>query len=211
MQHHRVLALAPHTDDVELGCGAAVARLVEEGSEVFVAAFSIAEDSVPPGAPRDTLRNEFLRAVPQLGVPADHLFIYEFPVRRLSSYRQEVLETLVLLRRQIEPDLVLLPSAHDVHQDHRVIHAEGGRAFKGGSIFGYELPWNHLRFAAQAFVVIEPRHLDRKWAALQEYHSQFQLERAYFSREFFEGLARVRGTQIKAPLAEAFEVVRLRL
>lgn len=51
----RLLVLAPHTDDAELGCGATIARALEEGLTVHVAAFSIAEDSLPPDLPRDTL------------------------------------------------------------------------------------------------------------------------------------------------------------
>ena len=36
----KVLVLAPHTDDGELGCGGTVARLLEEGCEVHFAVFS---------------------------------------------------------------------------------------------------------------------------------------------------------------------------
>src|SRR5581483_12142688 len=42
----RVLVLAPHTDDGEFGCGATMARLVEEGAEVRYVAFSIATRSL---------------------------------------------------------------------------------------------------------------------------------------------------------------------
>ena len=149
--------------------------------------------------------------MPLLGVPKDHLFVYGYPVRRLSYHRQEVLEDLVKLRREVNPDLVLMPSPNDVHQDHQVTHAEGVRAFKDLSILAYELPWNHIHFAAQAFVIVEPRHLDRKWEALQQYQSQLQLARPYFSRDFIESWARVRGVQVRAPLAEAFEVLRMRI
>ena len=78
-------------------------------------------------------------------------------------------------------------------------------------MLGYELPWNHISFDAQAFVTLEERHLDAKWAALQAYTSQFELARPYFSRSFIEGLARVRGTQVKVEIAEAFEVMRIKL
>ena len=44
-----VLILAPHTDDGELGCGGTIAKLIEEGSEVYYAAFSVCETSVPEG------------------------------------------------------------------------------------------------------------------------------------------------------------------
>ena len=51
----KVLVLAPHTDDGELGCGGTVARLLEEGCEVHFAVFSTCAESVPAGFPADEL------------------------------------------------------------------------------------------------------------------------------------------------------------
>ncbi|MEI6647015.1 MAG: PIG-L deacetylase family protein [bacterium] len=210
MEAKTVLVLAPHTDDAELGCGGTIARFVEEGRKVFVAAFSTAEESLPKGMPPDTLKREFFEAMPMLGVPTEQLIVFDFPVRRLSYHRQEVLENIVMLRRTIKPELVLIPSGNDLHQDHQTVYNEGLRAFKDMSIMGYELPWNHIHFSAQVFFVLQLQHLERKWAALQCYHSQMVLDRLYLKREFIEGIARVRGVQVKAEWAEAFEVLRLK-
>jgi N-acetylglucosamine malate deacetylase 1 len=206
----RVLVLAPHTDDAELGCGGTIARLLRDGVDVFVAAFSTAEESLPPGAAPCRLQDEFLAAMQTLGIPRDRTLVFGYPVRRLSYYRQELLEDLVKLRSEINPTMVFLPSASDLHQDHQVLNAEGLRCFKDMTIWGYELPWNNIGFPAQAFVTLERCDLQAKWDALQAYTSQFELGRPYFSWEFIEGLARVRGVQIKNPYAEAFEVMRLK-
>lgn len=211
MTFQRVLVLSPHTDDAELGCGGTIARMVEDRYDVHVAVFSTAEESLPPGSEPGTLKREFLEAMPILGVPTSNLVVFDYPVRRLSYFRQEVLEELVRLRRSLDPDLVLLPSGSDVHQDHQVLYAEGMRAFRDASILGYELPWNHVTFSAQAFAVLEHRHLERKWEALQAYRSQLELHRPYFSKEFIMSLARVRGVQVRAQFAEAYEVVRIRV
>lgn len=209
MRFGTVLVLAPHTDDAELGCGGLIARLIEEGSKVFVATFSPAEESVPEGEPRDLLKHEFYRAMSILEVPEDNLFLYQYPVRRFSYFRQDVLEDLVKLRKTVKPDLVLLPSGHDLHQDHQVLSQEGLRACKDASVWGYELPWNNLTFNAQAFVSLEARFVRRKWEALQAYQSQITLGRPYFTEDFITGLAKLRGTQIKTAWAEAFEVLRV--
>lgn len=211
MKPETVLVLAPHTDDAELGCGASIARFTEEGSVVFVAVFSSAEESLPVGSPRDLLKQEFYRAMPLLGVKKSNTAVYGYQVRRLSYFRQEVLEEMIKLKKQIHPGMVLLPSGQDVHQDHQVIHMEGLRAFKDTTILGYELPWNHVTFSSQAFIVVKEHHLDKKCQALNEYKSQLELERAYFTRDFLLGLARVRGTQIKETYAEAFDVVRIKI
>lgn len=36
----RILALSPHMDDTEFGCGATLRRLAAEGNEIFQVAFS---------------------------------------------------------------------------------------------------------------------------------------------------------------------------
>lgn len=205
-----VLILAPHTDDAELGCGGSIAKFVEEGKTVFVAVFSTAEDSLPVGMPSDTLKREFCNAMPILGVPPSNLIIYDFQVRRLSYHRQEVLDEMVALKSRLKPELVLLPSGNDLHQDHQVVYAEGLRAFKEISLMGYELPWNHINFSAQAFITLEKKHVNMKWEALQCYTSQLTLDRLYLKRDFIEGIAKVRGVQIKSEWAEAFEVFRFK-
>ena len=106
---------------------------------------------------------------------------------------------------------MLIPSGSDLHQDHQVVHNEGLRAFKQVSIWGYELPWNHISFDTQAFIPLQQRHIDMKWKMMQAYDSQFEKQRAYFTKEFVEGLARVRGVQVSEDFAEAFEVKRLKL
>src|SRR6185295_2051986 len=64
----RALVLAPHTDDGELGCGGAMARLVEDGCGVRYVAFSIATRSLPPGFEPDTLAREVREATAELGI-----------------------------------------------------------------------------------------------------------------------------------------------
>ena len=209
-QPRRLLVLAPHTDDAELGCGGSICRLLEEGVEVYVAAFSTAETSLAPNVPKDALKNEFFKAMALLGIEKNALFVHDYPVRLLSDHRQEVLENLVALKRDLSPDVVFAPSSSDLHQDHQVLFAEAARAFKQITLWGYELPWNHVTFAAQAFVALTAVHVERKWQALQVYQTQLELRRPYFTRSFVEALARVRGTQVGTEFAEAFDVMRIR-
>src|SRR5260370_41365619 len=150
----RVLVLAPHTDDAELGCGGTIARLLREGEDVFVAAFSTAEESLPPGAVPTRLRDEVLAAMQMLGIPLEKTFVFGYPVRRLSYYRQELLEELVKLRRQVNPSMVFIPSSSDLHQDHQVLNIEGLRCFKDMTVSGSELRWVNIGFPSQAFVTL---------------------------------------------------------
>jgi len=208
MNARRILILAPHTDDAELGCGGTIARAVDESHEVFVAAYSIAEESLPDGVPETQLLKEFETSMARLGVREDRTFVQRFRVRRFSEHRQEILDDLVRLRSSIKPDLIFAPSTYDVHQDHMVVSAEAIRAFKHSTIWGYELPWNHLESHLSGFVTLSKAHIGTKWAALEAYATQTELGRRYFTREVIFSLATVRGVQIGAEYAEAFEVIR---
>lgn len=201
-----VYVLAPHTDDGELGAGATIAKLIEEGANVYYFAFSTAETSVPEGFPKNILKTEVMNATEKLGIPKKNVIIYNYEVRKLNYARQEILENLIEHRRELKPDLVLMPSLHDIHQDHSTIAQEGLRAFKNSTILGYELIWNNLTFNTTSFVQLEEKYIQAKCDALKEYQSQGS--RDYMSEEFVFALAKTRGVQIGTKYAESFEVIR---
>ena len=201
-----VFVLAPHTDDGELGAGGTIAKLIEAGANVFYLAFSTAEASVPDGFAKDILKTEVIDATTILGIPKANVRIFNYEVRRLNYSRQEILEDLISMRKEIMPDLVLIPSLHDIHQDHSTVSQEGLRAFKNTTILGYELLWNNLTFDTTSFVALEKRHVDLKVRALAAYRSQFG--RNYMSEDFILSLAKIRGVQSSLSYAESFEVVR---
>ena len=205
--HKRILVLAAHTDDGELGCGGSIARYCREGSEVFYAAFSTCSQSLPGNLPVDTLDGECKTATDMLGIKKDNLFILDFEVRKFPAVRQEILERLIVLKKQLDPDLVFVPSVFDMHQDHGVIHAEGLRAFKNVAILGYELPWNHTRFDSNYFIKLTPEDIRKKVKAINAYRSQSH--RNYMQEEIILSLARVRGVQVNSEFAEAFELYRM--
>ncbi len=207
----RLLLLSPHTDDVELGAGGTVVKFLQEGHEIYWAVFSTAEKSLPANAKPGTLKKEFMRVVTSLQNEFGniHSQIFDYEVRRLNFYRQDVLDDLISIRKEFKPDLVIGPSLNDFHQDHTTVAYEMVRAFKNTSkIISYELPWNHITFETRLFVRLKKEHVDRKWALLKNYATQFIKKRSYFSEEYIYGLAKVRGTQCNATYAEAFEVVR---
>ncbi len=208
MRHgpERILVLAPHTDDGEFGCGGSIAKFIAEGREVFYVAFSTAEKSVPEGLPKNILETEVKEATKRIGIPSSNLIIYKYEVRKLNYIRQEILEELVKIKKDIKPDLVFMPSGNDLHQDHTTVSVEGKRAFKQVSILGYELPWNNITFHTQVFVKLTKSHVQKKMHAIQAYSSQ--KHRDYASEDFIWSWARTRGVQIGCQYAETFEVSR---
>ncbi len=205
-RNHSVLILAPHTDDGELGCGGTISRFCKEGRNVYYAAFSTASESIPPPFPPDILKSEVKAATEVLGIPQNHLFLFDYQVRELGYHRQEILEDMIKLKEKLHPQIVFIPCMNDIHQDHLTIHLEGIRAFKECTVLGYELPWNNITFHTRHFVNLEEEHVEKKYKALQCYHSQN--DRHYVNQDFIYSLARTRGVQIGTKYAEAFDVVR---
>ncbi|CZF80169.1 GlcNAc-PI de-N-acetylase [Grimontia celer] len=207
--YKNVLVLAPHTDDGELGAGATISKLIENGANVTYVAFSTASKSVPEGFPSDILKTEVKEATHCLGIKPENLIIYNYEVRKLNYSRQEILEDLISLRRKSNFDLILTPSLQDIHQDHATIAVESLRAFKNTTILGYELIWNNLSFDTKCFVKLESKFLVNKCDALKKYRSQGS--RNYLSEEFIFSLAKTRGVQAGCDYAECFEVIRMYL
>ena len=172
IKNKKVLVLAPHTDDAEFGCGATIAKLIENGNDLYCAAFSACEQSVLKDFPSDILITEVKAATAKLGIKPGNLILFDFEVRTFNFRRQEILDAIINLKKDINPDIIFIPSVNDVHQDHATIANEAFRAFKFSSILSYELPWNNISFSTSCFMKLEEKQLALKISALQEYKSQ---------------------------------------
>ncbi|WP_411967231.1 PIG-L deacetylase family protein [Haloferax sp. YSSS75] len=203
----KVLVLSPHTDDSELGAGGTVSRLKREGHEIFYVAFSSCDESLP-SSKQGMLKKEF-EQVMELVDPTEY-YLLDYTVRRFNERRQDVLDDLIMIRNEIQPDIVIGPSLDDFHQDHIVVANEMIRAFKTvSSIITYELPWNHVNFETEMFYKLTESDISRKIEQLSMYESQIEEKnRLYFRDEYISGLASVRGVQCNSHYAEAFSVVR---
>lgn len=203
----KILVLSPHTDDGEIAAGATIAKFIEEGKELFYVVFSTCEKSVPKDFPKNILKQEVKKATKVLGIPSNNLILFNYEVRDFPSFRQRILDDMIELNNKIKPDLVLVPSSSDTHQDHKTIYEEALRAFKKSStIWGYEHPWNNLHFTTDIFVKLDEEHIKVKIAALAKYKSQHR--NSYFKPDYIKALAYTRGVQIDVEYAETFELIR---
>ena len=99
----RILILAPHTDDGEIGCGGSIARYLEDTPDVFYLAASTCKRSLPDGWPPDTLEKEVKNATKTLGISEKNLVLLDYDVRVFTDHRQQILEDLVKLRNTTAP------------------------------------------------------------------------------------------------------------
>jgi len=76
-------------------CGGTIARLVEEGKDVYYMAFSMARTSIRPEYPDNILETEVREATAVLGIAKKHLYIYDLPVRRFPNHGQDILQQII--------------------------------------------------------------------------------------------------------------------
>jgi LmbE family N-acetylglucosaminyl deacetylase len=203
---NRILVLAPHIDDESLGCGATIARLSEEGRDCRVVAFSKAVVSLLPPHTEESVTQEFFNALKILGVKGQ---IFNYPTRDFDLNRQDILDSMILMREDYDPDLIICPALSDMHQDHQIVAQEACRAFWDRSILGFESIRKCKKFDAKVYAPVSLEHVTKKLEAVQCYGSQMD-------KDFFPGQpnvvmsqARLRGLQCGTNMAEAFECLQL--
>ena len=195
LTYRNILALAPHTDDAEVGCGGSLSRFKK--SNIDIIAFSWPYD-------RPDIINEFKNS---MGILSLNYELLDFPIRKLLLHRQDILEILVKRSKEKKYDLVFCPSTYDTHQDHEVIRNEAFRAFKKTTILGYEMPWNNITFKTDLFIELSEKNMKDKRKMLDSYKTQE--DRAVMCKEYIFDTARTRGLHVGIKYAETFEVIRM--
>jgi len=197
----RVLLLGAHADDVEIGCGGAVLRLLAEhpGADVRYVVFSASPERA----------DEARAAAAALAVGAanlavdihdfrDSFFPWADPVR--------LKETMAGLRRAFDPDLVFTHHRADLHQDHAMIAQLSWNAFRDHLILEYEIPkYEGDLGTPNVYLPLDEAVARRKIELiLRSYASQ--AGKGWFRAETFEAVMRLRGVECNAPSgwAEAF-------
>lgn len=203
-----VLAVSAHADDVELACGGTIAKLTKAGIPVHHLILSLREIASPDTFSHDELVEETYAANEAIGIPRERVILHDLPNRTFPAQRQEILDILYKLGKELKPALILIPSQDDMHQDHGTLANECFRAFKDYTLLSYELPWNRIISHINCYVVLSEEEMNAKLASLAHYDSQVQV-RNFFSERYIRSLAITRGMQVKNEYAEAFEVVRL--
>ena len=209
LSNDRFLFISAHPDDTELSAGGLVHFLARHGKTVKILILSNPSISLPSGYTNNTLIDEQTAAAAELKIGSKNLIFMNFPVRRFSETRQDILEELVALRNDYNPQFVFTSHPNDTHQDHSQIGQEARRAFAKTNLLYFEAPWNGSRFLGNYTVPIEEQDIDAKIRSIACFKSQ--QHRVYSSEDFVRGLARMRGAVINEDMAEAFEVSHLRI
>ncbi len=202
---NKVLALAAHPDDIEIGCGGALAEYARRGAEVHL---FVATDGAYGGDAAER-RREQEESARILGVKEVYWGGFEDTELTLDTELIHALEKQV---KAVEPDTVLVNFHEDTHQDHRALARAAYSATRYvPNVLAYETPTT-LDFDPHVFMDIHAT-LTHKLKALNAHASQIERTNIQGVNIVEIALATVqfRGVQAKLTSAEAFVPIRVRL
>jgi len=200
----RVLALGAHPDDIEIGAGGTLIRLLEERPATELQ--WVVLGATPARAA------EARAGATGIGGAAGKLEIVigDLPDGRFPAHFDRLKDQVEALKAG-QPDLVLVPRLEDRHQDHRLLAEVAWQTFRDHLLWEYEIPkYEGDLGAANVYVPLTDEHLAAKLAVLNAAFPS-QHGRHWFSDETFRAVLRLRGIESNAPAgwAEAFVARKL--
>ena len=196
----RVLAIGAHPDDIEIGCGGTLLKLIEQKavSEVrWVVLSGDGERAAEARRSAEALLSD---------VPGAEIAICDFPDGFFPYQGQRIKDFFEGLKADFSPDVVFTHQRADLHQDHRISCELTWNTFRDHLILEYEVPkYDGDMSAPNAFVPLDESIRDRKVDHLMR-HFGSQLSKRWFREELFSSLLRLRGMECNSPssYAEAF-------
>lgn len=194
------LFLGAHCDDIEIGCGGTIQRLVASRPDIRVHWVTLSSSPIRA--------DETRRAADRLLAGAKHSDV------RIESFKNsffpycgaDIKSYFEKLKQEIDPDVIFTHYRNDLHQDHRVVNELTWNTYRSHLILEYEIPkFDGDLGVPNGFSPLTRAQLDNKIEVLLECFGS-QLDKSWFTRDTFEALARLRGIECNAPegFAEAF-------
>jgi LmbE family N-acetylglucosaminyl deacetylase len=196
----RILCLGAHSDDIEIGCGGTILRLLDQnpGLEITWIVFSST-----PQRRREAGRSAsfFVKGSRR------HKII-------LKSYRDgffpyqgsQIKEFFERLKKEPPPDLIFTHFRTDLHQDHRLISELTWNTFRDHFILEYEIPkYDGDLGSPNFFVGLDELISQKKIQSILDFFAS-QKNKPWFTEEVFRAIMRIRGMEsnIVSRYAEAF-------
>lgn len=195
----RILCLGAHSDDIEIGCGGTILRLLETLPEVHVEWVVLSATGVREAEARGSAE-AFLSGAASRSI---HCMDFEesfFPWHGANIKR--FIESL----KAFQPDVVFTHGGNDFHQDHRTISKLTWNTFRNHLVLEYEIPkYDGDLGSPNVFLPLTDEVRSKKIALLKQ-HFGSQRGRHWFDDELFSSLMRLRGMECCSPsrYAEAF-------
>jgi len=196
----RILCVGAHSDDIEIGCGGTILRLLSEhrGTEVYwVVLGSSGERDEEAVASAE----QFLKFASRKDVVDEHFKNSFFPY-----VGEEIKAFFEKLKMSVTPDIVFTHYRGDLHQDHRLVSELTWNTFRNQLILEYEiLKYDGDLGSPNVFVHLDEAVCEKKIGVIMECFKS-QQDKVWFTPDAFLSLLRIRGVESRAPgrYAEAF-------
>ena len=203
-QPRRVLFIGAHSDDIEIGCGATILRLLESNPELEVRWIVLSGI--------DEREREARCAASLFLAGCRHAEVTVLRFRDgFFPYTSDIKDFFETLKTEPRPDLIFTHSREDRHQDHRVVSELTWNTFRNHAVLEYEIPkYDGGLSTPNLYVPIDDQTRSRKVEYLMRAFGS-QRSRPWFTDETFSGLMRLRGVEsgLTEPFAEGFFAKKL--
>ncbi len=219
----KILILSPHADDEILGCGGFISKFSKQKYQINVLILTNANKGAPEiytSKYIKLLRNEAKLANEFIGT--HKLFFEDLPAVNLNNYPiYKITNVIDKYIADINPEIVLIPSANDIHDDHKIIFKSAKVSMRPNKtrnlkkILSYEVlsetEWNEegKSFNPNYYVNLNKSDIIKKVKAFLKYRSQVKKFPHPRSKEGIINLSKVRGSQAYMKYAEAYRVEKI--
>jgi LmbE family N-acetylglucosaminyl deacetylase len=204
-QEPKILCLGAHPDDIEIGCGGTVLRIIEEMpcSHFYWAVFSGNEKRIKEA--REAAK-VFLKHA-----KSKKIVIHQFKESYFPFVGSSIKDCFEKLKREFHPDIVFTHYKSDAHQDHCLISSLTWNTFRDHLIMEYEIPkYDGDLVTPNLYVHLNESHVRKKIDSILENFAT-QKEKQWFTEETFRSILRIRGIESNSPsnYSEAFHCRKL--
>ena len=200
-----ILCLGAHCDDIEIGCGGALLKLLEAYPVRHLKWVVFASDA--------RRKQEAIRSAEAFleGVESREITVLEYRDAHLPYFAEEIKAHFEAIKKGFSPNLVFTHYREDRHQDHRLLSDLAWNTFRNHLILEYEIPkYDGDLGIPNCFVHLTEEQARRKVELLLNCFAS-QREKHWFDRETFLALLRIRGMESASPTryAEAFHLRKM--
>lgn len=196
----KLLFLGAHSDDIEIGCGGTILRLLKEWKNLEIYWIVFGAHAARAAEATKSARL-FLRSVGKKTI-----ITKEFRDGFFPYLGGEIKEYFEELKAVFNPELIFTHYRNDLHQDHRLLCELTWNTFRNHLILEYEI----IKYDGDLGNPNLYVHLDEATCRMKVNHIgkcfATQNHRAWFTGDAFYSLLRLRGVESNAPerYAEAF-------
>jgi LmbE family N-acetylglucosaminyl deacetylase len=183
------LCIGAHSDDIEIGCGGTVLRLISEYRTIGVQ-WVVLGSSGKRTEEAVASANRFLSGVKSRNIVVKHFKNAFFPYQgeNIKRYFEKEL-------KRVSPDIIFTHYRHDLHQDHRLVSELTWNTFRNHLILEYEiLKYDGDLGVPNVFVPLDEKVCREKIRIIMD-SFESQKGKHWFTEDAFLSMLRIRGIE----------------